>query len=307
VTRFAPLDAPPRVPRTRVRAGLRLPHGLPGERRFPLAELAASAEAAGWDSLWVSDHVVVPDGFASAYPYTADGRLDRRPQADWYDAIVAMSVVAAATERVEVGTSVLVLPLRSPVVVAKQVASLDAIAGGRVALGVGAGWLREEFEALGVGFAARGRRLEEAVQVMRAVWTGRPQPFAGEVYRLPAGLSTHPMPVRPVPVLIGGMTRAALQRVARVGDGWIALQPASGVDPDAIADSVEAIVREAGAAGRQNFRPRVVVRVRGPAAAARRLDELAEAGASEVIVDADWSDLANVRRTLAAVREALEG
>jgi alkanesulfonate monooxygenase SsuD/methylene tetrahydromethanopterin reductase-like flavin-dependent oxidoreductase (luciferase family) len=143
--------------------------------------MAAQLEAAGFDSLWVSDHIVLPSAIESRYPFAADGRATWPTDTPYFDAMVALALIAQATEHAAIGTAVLVLPLRQPVVFAKQAASIDVASGGRLRLGVGAGWLEEEFDALNVPFAGRGRRLEEWIALTRACWTGAPGPSRSDL------------------------------------------------------------------------------------------------------------------------------
>src|SRR5882762_2545338 len=138
-----------------IRIGAKVPNSGSLPAVLGVGRMAADLEAAGFESLWVGDHVLTPVAPSTRYPYSAGGRMISSPNEPWYDSIVSMSLIVAATVRCEVGVGVLVLPLRHPVVVAKQIASLDALSGGRVVLGVGAGWMREEFDALGVDFDSR--------------------------------------------------------------------------------------------------------------------------------------------------------
>jgi probable F420-dependent oxidoreductase len=225
----------------------------------------------------------MPATVRSRYPYAEDGVATWATDDPWYDAIVALSMAAAVTRSVELGTAVLVLPQRQPVILAKQLASLDRLAGGRVVLGIGAGWLAEEFAALATPYDTRGGRTDEWIDLLRACWSGRPDAFAGSHYKLPADVVFEPTPARPVPILVGGNTPAALQRARRRGDGWLAIQPAEAIDAAAIGTSVAQL--EGGA--------RVVLRIVGSAQLGDRvaaaLPELAAAGVTDVIVDVDWS------------------
>ncbi len=133
--------------------------------------LARAAERAGFAWLWAAEHVVVPARYRSRYPYHASGRLQLADDADLPDPLLWLAHVAAATERIRLGTGVLILPLRNPLVTAKAVATLDVLSGGRAELGVGVGWLAEEFEALGMPFEERGPRTDEAIRVLRTLWT----------------------------------------------------------------------------------------------------------------------------------------
>ncbi len=269
---------------------------LPVARGIP--ELARSLEEAGYESLWVSDHIVMPAEIGSHYPFAADGRVTWASDIPYFDALIALALAAAVTERVALGTAVLVLPLRNPVEFAKQAASIDAASGGRLLLGVGAGWLEEEFDALAVPFERRGARLEDSIAVARACWTGRPPALETPTYRLPGGLVSLPAPSPAPPILIGGHTRAALRRAGRVGDGWLGQQSLPELDPGVLAEEIEVVRAAAAEAGRADAGLRFVLRIveaAGRAAdVAARLGELAEAGIDEIIIDPSWEgDLAS--------------
>lgn len=275
-----------------IRLGAKVPSSGSLPQEIGISTMALQLEEAGFSSLWCSDHVVMTDRTdGSYYPFSDDGRPTWDPAGPWYDAVVAMSMMAAATTRAQIGVAVLVLPLRHPIVFAKQVASLDRLSGGRVELGVGAGWYREEFEALGVEFAARGRRLDDWITLLRECWTGRPAGTSSSLYALPDGVVCEPRPLGEVPILIGGMSDTAIARAARNG-GWLALQRASAVDAAEIARAVRKLRSEAEAVGRDPATLRVVVRIIESAGAsdriARVLAEYADAGVTEIIVDTDW-------------------
>ncbi|SNT51966.1 LLM class F420-dependent oxidoreductase [Actinacidiphila glaucinigra] len=192
-----------------------------GARPQVIAAVAAAAETHGFARLWCGEHVVLVDAPASRYPYSADGRIAVPADADWLDPLLALSYAAAVTSRIELATGVLLLPEHNPVVLAKQAATLDVLSAGRFTLGVGVGWSTEEFAALGVPFAGRGRRTEEYLAAMRALWTGDPASFAGEFTRFDA-IRVNPKPLRGgrLPVVIGGNSDTALRRAARLADGW---------------------------------------------------------------------------------------
>jgi probable F420-dependent oxidoreductase len=265
------------------------------------ADPARRAEAAGFDSIWTSDHVVMPKMMASRYPFSEDGTIRWDPRQPWYDAIVWCAGIAAVTERVEIGTAVLLAGLRQPVVLAKQLASVDAMSGGRFVAGIGAGWMREEFDALDVPFESRGRRLDEWIDICRQAWTGELSNVQGQHYRLDVDLVTEPRPARRIPILIGGMSESALARIATRADGWIPL-PRRTQDPVAvIASGVEHLQELAEAAGRGATAWRVVYNAAAPEDAASRLDALARAGVTDVMVDVDYTDPDGPERALAAV------
>src|SRR3954454_2455115 len=186
-----------------------------GARREVIDAVAAGAEAAGFATLWAGEHVVMVDKPASRYPYAGDGQIAVPPDADWLDPLLGLSFAAATTSRIGLATGVLLLPEHNPVIVAKQAASLDVLSGGRLTLGVGVGWSREEFEALGVPFARRGARAEEYVAAMRTLWRDDVASFDGEFTRFDR-IRVNPKPVRErrIPIVVGGNSDAALRRVA---------------------------------------------------------------------------------------------
>jgi probable F420-dependent oxidoreductase len=183
-------------------------------------ELTRAAEAVGFDQVSLSDHVFYPDKLTSRYPYRADGRPTFKPHQPWPDVWVMTGALAAVTERIRFATHVYILPARNPFVVAKAVGTAAWASGGRVVLGVGAGWMREEFDALGQPFERRGARMEEQVEVLRTLWRGGMVEHHGEFYDFDP-LDMSPAPAEPVPVLVGGHSEVALRRAARIGDGWM--------------------------------------------------------------------------------------
>lgn len=202
--------------------GLHVPQVGRFARREVIERFARAAEAAGFDGLWVFDHVVIRREQGSAYPYSPDGRLGFRPTLDFLEPLTLLAYLAAVTERIRLGTSVLVLPMRQPVLHAKILATIDHLSGGRVILGGGVGWWKEEFEALGVPFERRGKRTEEWLQLVRALWTEEWVQFRGEFYEC-VDWTCNPKPVRgTIPVWLGGESDAQLRRVGRFADGWLA-------------------------------------------------------------------------------------
>jgi probable F420-dependent oxidoreductase len=277
-----------------LRLGAKVPNTGP-VFRLGVARMATMLESAGFDSIWTSDHVVFPRDVRSRYPFAADGRITWPVDVDYLEPVVALSAMTSITAKAELGTSVLILPTRNPILFAKQAACVDTISGGRLVLGVGVGWLREEFEALGADFDARGAVLDEWISVARRCWTGTVEPFEGRFYRLAEAIFCRPTPARHVPVLIGGMSRYAQERAGRIGDGWLAQYSLDDLSESGIADGL-AVLREAGTrAGRSPAELdgfRIVVRVTGADrkldVLATRLESLAGAGATELVVDVDW-------------------
>lgn len=188
--------------------------------REGLEELAKGAEAAGFESLWTVEHVVFPDGYESAYPYDKSGKMAMDASTPLPDPLIWLTWVAAVTTRIHLGTGILILPQRNPVILAKELATIDVLSGGRLELGVGVGWLEEEFRALGVPFDARGARTDESIEVMRALWDSNHASFDGRFNSF-EGISVNPKPTNGrVPIHVGGHSRRAAERAGRLGDGF---------------------------------------------------------------------------------------
>jgi len=183
--------------------------------------LVRTAEEIGIESLWTVEHVVVPVGYESEYPYSETGKMPGPESMPIPDPLLPLAYAAALTKTIRLGTGVMILPQRHPAYVAKQVATLDVLSGGRALLGIGSGWLKEEFDVLGVPFHERGKRTDESIRAIRSLWQDEPQAFDGKFYRWGA-VESHPKPVqRPgVPIIVGGHSAAAARRAARCGDGF---------------------------------------------------------------------------------------
>jgi probable F420-dependent oxidoreductase len=192
-----------------------------GARRDIIDEVARCAEMAGLATLWAGEHVVMVSESDSRYPYSDDGRIAIPADADWLDPLVALSFAAAATSRIRLATGILLLAEHNPVLLAKQTASIDVLCGGRLSLGIGVGWSAEEFAALGVPFAGRGRRVDEYIAVLRTIWRDSVASFHGEHVTFEA-IHVNPKPVndRRIPIVVGGNGDSALRRAAALGDGW---------------------------------------------------------------------------------------
>jgi len=230
-----------------VEYGITLPSAGPLAAPDALMAVATLAEAVGYTSLWVTDHIALPEQSASPYPYRPDRKPPWPPTIPYLDAFTALTWVGAVTRRVRLGTSVLILPLRPPLIVAKAVATLDFLTGGRMILGVGAGWLKEEFDLLGQSFEDRGPRMKEAIRILKACWGPDPVSFQGRFYRLPPfGLDPKPAQGARLPVLGGGESDAALRRVAEVCDGWHPLN----LLPEQVAERLGRLREWAARAGR---------------------------------------------------------
>ncbi len=186
-----------------------------------LKALAAHAERVGVATLWVPEHVVLLDKYVSRYPYTENGQLPAQTNAPIFDPFISLATIAAATSRLRLATGICLVPEHNPMVLAKTIATLDFLSGGRFALGVGIGWLEEEFTALGIPWERRAQRTREYIDVMRKLWSEDLSDHRGEFVSF-AGVRSFPKPAngRKVPVLFGGESGPALRRVAEYGDGW---------------------------------------------------------------------------------------
>ena len=183
--------------------------------------LAQAAERAGFESLWTVEHVVVPKGYESTYPYDESGKMPGgREDFDIPDPLIWLSYVAAATTSIKLATGILILPQRNPVVAAKEIATLDRLSGGRVLLGIGVGWLEEEFDALGIPFARRGARTDDYIRALRALWTQDCASHDGEFASF-QNVYSRPQPAQgSVPIVVGGHTQRAARRAGELGDGF---------------------------------------------------------------------------------------
>lgn len=204
-----------------MRVDLWIPTASPFTTPELLAVVGAEAEERGVGTIWVGEHVVLFDEYASSYPYAADGRIPAPAGTGLLEPFTTLAFLAAHTTTVRLGTAMVLLPQRNPVYTAKEVSTLDWLSDGRVDLGVGVGWLEEEFNAVNVPWPHRGRRTDEYLQVLSTLWCDETSAFEGEFYSLNA-CSMFPKPVQQPhpPVHIGGESDAALARVARAGQGW---------------------------------------------------------------------------------------
>jgi probable F420-dependent oxidoreductase len=184
------------------------------------AAFARAAEDAGFESIWTVEHVVVPSDYGSAYPYSPTGKMPGADDMPIPDPLIWLAYVAGATSRINLATGILIVPQRNPVVLAKELATLDHLAAGRMLLGIGVGWLEEEFDAIGVPFAERGKRTDEYVAAMRALWTEDKASFHGDFANFDECIM-RPRPVNgSIPVHVGGHTDIAARRAGRLGDGY---------------------------------------------------------------------------------------
>ncbi len=188
-----------------------------------VTEIAMKAEALGYDALWVADHVIMPTNIRSRYPYNDTGDFPADPSDGLLEPISLLGYLAGATKRVRLGTWVLVLPHRNPIVTAKMFATLDVLSRGRMMLGAGIGWMEEEISLLGAPFKKRGKLSDEYIEAMRELWTNPDPRFDGEFCQFD-NIKCEPKPIqKPLPVWIGGHSARAMRRVVEYGDGWVAV------------------------------------------------------------------------------------
>lgn len=254
---------------------------------------AQRIEAAGFSTVWVPEHVLFFPDHASAYPYTDDGRVPGEPDGV-LDPFSALTFVAAHTSTLRLGTGICLLPQRQPVYTARVVADLDYLSNGRVDLGIGVGWLAEEFDALDVDFSARGRLCDEYIEVLRAIWGPDPVNVDTANVRI-VNAQANPKPVQsPPPILVGGESEAALRRVARAGDGWYGFQ----LTPEELGEKLVHLDELLAAAGRSRDELTIVA-----SPGRRRVDTesvaaYAEAGADQLVLPLFGRDLADVDRRI---------
>jgi probable F420-dependent oxidoreductase len=203
--------------------GLHVPQVGPFASRENVAAFAKAADDAGFDGLWIFDHVVLQKNQQSKYPYSADGSLGFPPTMDFLEPLTLAAYLAGITKRAKIGTSVLVLPMRQPVLHAKIMATIDHLSGGRFVLGAGVGWWKQEFEVLGVPFERRGARMDECLQLVKALWADEWVNFKGEFYEA-VDWTCNPKPAQPggIPIWLGGESKGQLRRVGKYADGWLA-------------------------------------------------------------------------------------
>ena len=222
--------------------GCSLPSRGPMASPEALRTLAQRAEDLGFDSVWVSDHIILPREVTSFYPYSPDGVATFTPDRPYYEPLATLNFLAGCTQRVRLGTHVLILPYRNPVLTAKILATLDVLSGGRVILGAGVGWMEEEFQALGLNtYAQRGAVTNEYIRLFKELWTKEEPEFHVEFYDV-SGAGFLPKPVQQPhpPIWIGGHTGPAIRRAAELGDGWmpIGLRPPAILEPEELAGKI---------------------------------------------------------------------
>jgi len=247
---------------------------------------ARHAETCGFESLVAIEHPLVVSGYTSRYPYAQSGRMPLADDCAIPDPIELLSFVAAATTTLGLATGVLVLPAHHPVVLAKRLATLDVLSGGRLRTCVGVGWMREELEACGTEFASRGRRADEAIDAMRLLWSDcSPEgaSFAGEFVRFDHAHS-YPKPLRPggVPIHVGGHSPASMRRAARRADGW---QPL-GVGGDDLRRAIEDVRRQVADHGRNGERFEITISAPASSITERTIEKTSAMGVDRLVATA---------------------
>ena len=267
-----------------------------------LETVARGAEERGFHSLWVPEHVVFFDDYASAYPYAEDGRVPAAPDMGPLDPFPTLAFLAASTRTIRLGTGVCLVPQRNPLYTAKEVTAVDWLSNGRVDFGVGVGWLAEEFQALGVPFERRGARCRSYLEVMKTLWRDDVSQYADEFYTLPA-CRQYPKPVqRPhPPIHFGGESDAALKRVADLGQGWFGFN----LDPGGAARCLATLDGLLAARGRSRRDLQITI---GPYTKASDLDAVKrhrDLGVDQVVVMAIATDRDGITRVLDELAETI--
>ena len=278
--------------------GIMAPYQLaPVDDGAYVAGFARLAEEMGFESIWVVDHVVMCPDYESKYPYDPSGRSPMATAAVQPDPLIWLTWAAAATREIRLATGILILPQRNPVVLAKELASLDALSGGRLQLGIGVGWVREEAVAVGVDFENRGRRTDEYIEAMRALWREELATFKGEYVQFDR-VASNPKPAGPggVPILIGGHSRVAARRAGRLGDGFYPL----GVQGEEFASLLSLMAQTAREAGRD---PDAIEITCTGGFSRENAESWAGLGADRMLVSPRTGDLAKLRPLLEKFRE----
>lgn len=266
-----------------------------------VTDFACAVQGTAAESVWMFEHVALPSQYRSVYPFSPDGKMGGPPDADLPDPLQWLQHLAALTDRVRLATGLMILPLHNPLILAKRLATLDRLSGGRAIAGLGIGWLAEEYAALGIPFAERGRRADESLQVLRAAWSPGPAAFAGR-YHAFRDLHVNPKPAGPagVPIVLGGGSPAAMRRAARWADGVFLL----GQDLDLIRRLLDTLYEEADAIGRP--RDHFEVTVDAPSGH-EALSTLRTWGVDRVVIAAPADDLGTWQRNMERRCEQLLG
>lgn len=255
------------------------------------AALAQAAEDVGFESLWAIEHVAVPVQYESVYPYHKSGKLPGEFLRDVPDPLVWMSYVAGLTKKIKFSTGILILPQRHPLYVAKEFATLDQMSNGRVMMGVGIGWLREEFAAVNVPFHERVTRTEESIMAIRSIWKEGDSSFEGSHFSWPE-LGSYPKPVQPggVPIIIGGHVPAAARRAARFGDGFFPGRI------DRLEELLQALRDECDVLGRDPSELEITTGT--PDMTLENIESMAEKGVDRLVMPPPGHDAGDIRKGL---------
>jgi len=286
-----------------VKFGVHLPQWGQRATRDGVLAVARTAEETGFDSVWVADHVVHPTSSTSVYPFSAQPPW--APEDGFLEALTTLACVAGATERVTLGTSVLVMPMRPTLLTAKTIATLDVLSGGRVSIAVGAGWWSEEFAALGEQFATRGRHLDAQLAALTMLWKEGVGEFDSPTLNFEQ-IVCEPRPLRrgAIPLWIGGTGKAALTRVVKFGDGWHAV----GANAERLTVGIESLRKLALAAGRPWESIRLSTTMSVPAvreAALKRINTAAELGFEQIVVNFPAESMDELRRAIGGFAEEI--
>tara|TARA_B100001146_G_C16172597_1_gene430788 strand:- start:185 stop:1093 length:909 start_codon:yes stop_codon:yes gene_type:complete len=219
-----------------------------------LRTVAQRAEDLGYDHVWVSDHIILPKKVDSFYPYAADGVATFKPDEPYYEPLAALNFIAGCTQRIRLGTHVLIIPYRNPVLTAKILSTLDVLSDGRLILGAGVGWMEEEFKAMGLDtYKERGAVTDEYLQIYKELWTKEDASFDGKYYQISdTGFEPKPVQKPHPPIWIGGHSGPAVRRAAKYGDGWmpIGLRPPAILEPEELAGKIARLRKLTVEAGR---------------------------------------------------------
>jgi probable F420-dependent oxidoreductase len=257
-----------------------------GARPDSMATIAQHAERLNFGTLWAGEHVVVFDSYESKYPYTENGEMPLVRDADFLDPIVALTYAAAVTKNIQLATGICLVPEHNPIVLAKQVASLDYLSAGRFALGIGIGWSEEEFRALGVPFERRAQRSNEYLEAMRKLWGEDRASFAGEFVRFEAArMNPKPVAKERMPIYFGGESLPALKRVAKYGTGWFG----SNLGPLETAEKLAKLRELMKTNGRGSDRLRVMMSPGIPHFSPANLPKYHDAGVDELVIFLNYS------------------
>ena len=284
-----------------MRLGLFIPSVSPIATPEYLAAFATAAEEGGFDSVWMGEHVVNFDDYESRYPYSDDGRIGLPPDSGMLDLFSTLAFLAAETERVRIGSAICLLPQRNPVITAKEVSTVDWLSGGRLDLGLGIGWLREEFEVLDAPFDERVGRTREYVEIMRRLWCDEVSSYEGKYYDLPA-CRMNPKPVQSPhpPIYFGGETDAALRRVAQMGDGWHGFNHL----PESAAAHVQRLEKMLGEHGRSLDDVDVTVCAYLQPVEPAHVPQYRDAGVDQLVLVPFAADPAGIREAIGALADA---